>query len=48
MQFHLVVVKPFSGLHRGDVVADPEHMSAILQSEHAAFVVRVASRTGGK
>ena len=48
MKFHLVVVRPFAGFNRGDVVADPEHMSAILQSEHAACVVRVASETGEK
>ena len=41
MDMHLVVVRPFAGLARGDVVADAERVSEILKSEHASDVVRV-------
>lgn len=40
---HLVVVKPFDGLARGDIIVDPQHISAILSGERAHYVVRVAS-----
>jgi hypothetical protein len=43
MTIHLVVVRPFDGLARGDVVADPERISSILAGEHAGAVVRVAA-----
>ena len=42
MQIHLVVVKPFAGLNRGDVVTDPVRIAEILRGEHAQHVVRVA------
>jgi len=48
MELHLVVVKPFNGLARGDMVTDPTRISAILSSEHARFVVRVAAQMVGK
>lgn len=40
---HLVVVKAFDGLVRGDVVIDPSRIREILKSEHACHVVRVAA-----
>jgi hypothetical protein len=43
MDMHLVVVRPFAGLARGDVVADPARIAEILKGEHAAFVVRVVT-----
>lgn len=41
MNIHLVVVRPFAGLARGDVVADAVQITEILSSEHARCVVRV-------
>jgi hypothetical protein len=43
MDMHLVVVRPFAGLARGDVVADPARIAEILNGEHAASVVRVVA-----
>jgi len=43
MNMHLVVVKPFSGLARGDVVTDEVRITQILRSEQAAHVVRVVA-----
>jgi hypothetical protein len=43
MDMHLVVVRPFAGLARGDVVADPARIAEILKGEHAASVVRVVT-----
>ncbi len=43
MNMHLVVVKPFAGFARGDVVADDSRISQILRSEQASHVVRVVS-----
>jgi hypothetical protein len=40
---HLIVVRPFGGLERGDVVADPTRIAEILRSEHAHCVVRVVA-----
>jgi hypothetical protein len=48
----LVVVKPFAGLARGDVITDKDRIDAILKGENALHVVRVASKSdaagGGK
>jgi len=41
MDIHLVVVRPFSGLARGDIIADVAHVSEVLSTEHAHDVVRV-------
>ena len=41
MKIQLVVVRPFEGLAKGDVVTDEERISAILRGEHAQDVVRV-------
>ncbi len=43
MQVHLVVVKQFAALARGDIVTDPVRIAEILKSEHAPLVVRVAT-----
>ena len=43
MNMHLVVVRPFAGLARGDVVADAARIAEIMKSEHAHDVVRVAA-----
>jgi hypothetical protein len=45
MQVHLVVVRPFSALTRGDIVTDPVRIAEILKSEHAPQVVRVVTQT---
>ena len=42
MGFHLVVVRPFSGFARGDVISDPPRISEVLKSEHAHCVVRIS------
>jgi hypothetical protein len=47
MEMHLVVVRPFGGFSRGDVVMDPTRIASILNGEHAHFVVRVAARMPG-
>lgn len=41
MNIHLIVVKPFGGFARGDLVTDEAHVASILRSEQAAHVVRV-------
>jgi hypothetical protein len=43
MDMHLVVVRPFDGLARGTIIAAPARIAAILNSEHARNVVRVAA-----
>jgi hypothetical protein len=43
MDMHLVVVRPFGGLARGEPITDAARIAAILNSEHAADVVRVGS-----
>jgi len=44
MDMHLVVVRPFDGLARGEAVLDRARIVAILSSEHAGDVVRVNIR----
>ena len=41
MNMHLVVVRSFGDLARGDIVTDVIRITEILNSEHARFVVRV-------
>lgn len=41
MDFHLVVVRPFGQLVRGDVVNEATRIAEVLSSEHAQHVVRV-------
>ncbi len=43
MDMHLVVVRPFGGLVRGDVITEPARIAEVMNSEHARFVVRVAA-----
>ena len=43
MNMHLVVVRSFGGLARGDVVTDAVQITEILNSEHARSVVRVVA-----
>ena len=43
MKMHLVVVRPFRGYARGDVIADQKLMSDVLGSENARYVVRVVT-----
>ncbi len=43
MTTHLVVVRPFGGLARGDLVLDETRVRDILASENAAHVVRVVA-----
>jgi hypothetical protein len=43
MDMHLVVVKPFAGFARGDVVTDDVRIAEILRGEQAAHVVRVVA-----
>ena len=43
MQVHLVVVRPFASLTRGDIITDPARIAEILKGEHAPQVVRVAT-----
>jgi hypothetical protein len=43
MEMHLVVVRSFRDLARGDVVADAARVAEILNSEHASCVVRVVT-----
>lgn len=45
MELSLIVVRPFDGLARGEVVSDPEKIAAILASENALHVVRVAAQS---
>lgn len=47
MEMHLVVVQPFNGFSRGDVITDTARMAVILGGAHAHFVVRVAARMPG-
>jgi len=44
MTFQLVVMKPFQGLKRGDVVADSAAINKILAGPEAGFVVRVSAK----
>lgn len=47
MELHLIVVKPFDSLSRGDVITDPTRIASILCSERAHYVVRVAKPMPG-
>jgi hypothetical protein len=46
MNIHLVVVRPFGTYAKGDIVTDANTIAAILGSESAANVVRVAVQEG--
>jgi hypothetical protein len=44
---HLVVVRPFDGFSRGDVITDSARIASILNGDRAHYVVRVATRMPG-
>jgi hypothetical protein len=44
MTFHLVVLKPFEGHKRGDVITDATSVQKILAGPQASFVVRVSAK----
>jgi hypothetical protein len=44
MAFHLVVLKPFQGFKRGDVISDTIMVQKILSGSEASFVVRVTAK----
>jgi hypothetical protein len=44
MTFQLVVMKPFQGFKRGDVIADAAAINKILAGGQAGFVVRVSAK----
>lgn len=46
MMFHLVVLKPFSGFKRGDLITDTVVVEKILAGPQAGYVVRIASKEG--
>jgi len=46
MAFHLVVLKPFAGFKRGDLITDTAAVEKILAGPQASFVVRIASKEG--
>ena len=48
MNIRLVVVRPFAGFARGEIVADPARITQILKSEHAHCVVRISSTASEK
>jgi hypothetical protein len=44
MTFHLVVLKPFEGYKRGDMITDSKIVQNILAGPQAGFVVRVSAK----
>jgi hypothetical protein len=44
----LVVVKPFAGFARGDVITEQSRIDAILKGENALAVVRVTTAPATK
>jgi len=48
MKLHLVVVRPFASLIRGETVTDAARIEQILNSEHADKVVKVCSHESEK
>jgi hypothetical protein len=46
MTFQLVVLKPFAGFKRGDVITDKAVVTKILAGPEASFVVRAAAKEG--
>jgi hypothetical protein len=41
--FHLVVLNPFDGYERGDIIDDPIYVTEIINGDHRADVVQVTS-----
>jgi len=48
MKLHLVVVRPFASLIRGETVTDAARIEQILNSEHADKIVKVCSHESEK
>lgn len=46
MKFQLVVLKPFEGFKRGDLITDSTTVEKILSGPQMSSVVRVASKEG--
>ncbi len=46
MTFHLVVLKPFAGYQRGELITDAAAVKTILAGDEAGFVVRVMAKGG--
>ena len=46
MIFQLVVLKPFAGFKRGDMITDSVTVEKILAGPQASSVVRVTSKEG--
>jgi hypothetical protein len=46
MKFYLVVLKPFDGYRRGEMITDTTTVQKILAGPQANFVVRVAAKGG--
>jgi hypothetical protein len=44
MTFHLVVLKPFDGYRRGDVITEAPTVQKILAGPQSGFVVRVNAK----
>ncbi len=44
MKFQLVVLKPFDGYKRGDLITDAAAVQKIIAGPNASFVVRVTSK----
>ncbi len=43
MIYHLVVLRPFQGFWRGDVIKDAATVQDVLAGPQAGFVVRVSA-----
>jgi hypothetical protein len=46
MKFQLVVLKPFEGFKRGDLITDSATVEKFLSGPQASSVVRVVSKEG--
>ena len=46
MTYHLVVVRPFGGFRRGDLIFDSAAISKIMAGAEAGSVVRVSGKEG--
>lgn len=46
MTFHLVVLKPFGGYQRGELITDTAAVEKILAGAQASYVVRVMAKEG--
>jgi len=46
MKFHLVVLKPFAGFKRGDLITDQAMVEKVLAGPQAGSVVRIMAKEG--